>query len=41
MMLDFPKIIAFVATVMILSRIATINKYCYNNKINKTTTTNK
>ena len=25
-------------TVMLLLRIATIDKYCYNNKINKTTT---
>ena len=30
---------ARVATVMILLQIAMINKYCYNNKINKTTTT--
>ena len=27
------------ATVMILLRIAIINRYCYNNEINKTTTT--
>ena len=33
--------IACVATVMILLQIATINKYCYNNKINKTTTADK
>ena len=26
---------------MILLRIATINKYCYNNEINKTTTTDR
>ena len=36
-----PKIIACVATEMILSQTATTNKYCYNNKINKSTTTNK
>ena len=30
---------ACVATVMIILRIATINKYCYNNEINKTTIT--
>ena len=29
------------ATVMILLHIATVNKYCYKNKINKTTTTHK
>ena len=28
------------ATEMIILHIATINKYCYNNKINKTTTIN-
>ena len=28
-------------TVMILPRTAAINKYCYNNKINKTTAANK
>ena len=33
--------IAYVATVMILLQIATINKYCYNNKINKNTKTDK
>ena len=33
--------IACVATVMILLQIATIYKYCYNNKINKTTTADK
>ena len=30
-----------VATLMILLQIALINKYCYNNKINKTNTTDK
>ena len=29
------------ATVMILLRIAAINEYCYNNKINKATTADK
>ena len=29
------------ATVMIWLHIATIDKYCYKNKINKTTTTDK
>ena len=32
---------AYVATVMILLRIATINKYCYNNKTNKTAAADK
>ena len=41
LMLIFPKIIACVATVTMLLQIATINKYCYNKKNNKTTTTDK
>ena len=40
LMLIFPKIIACVAMVM-MSRTAKINIYCYDNKINKTTTTTK
>ena len=32
---------AYVATVMILLRIATINKYCHNDKVDKTTTADK
>ena len=40
-LLIFSQIIACVATVMMLLETATINKYWYNNKINKTTTTDK
>ena len=36
-----PKIIAYIVKLMMLPQTATINKYCYNNKITKTTTTNK
>ena len=37
----FPKIIACMATVIMLLRTATINEYCYNGKINKTPTADK
>ena len=39
-MLNFSQIIARVATIM-MSRTATIDRYCYINKINKTIITNK
>ena len=40
-LLNCSQIIACVATVMMLLETATINKYWCNNKINKTTTTDK
>ena len=40
-MLTFPKIIAYEATVKIMLQTATITKYCYNNKVKKTTRTDK
>ena len=41
LMLNFSENYTCVATVMMLLRTATIDKYWYNNKIHKTVTTNK